>query len=189
MSNATRHDMTLGQVHAITNSFHTVTMNEKKCKLQIATNRFSPPHARALENQFNPSKAGLFLLLLWPHIFQPPRELSIDTERESESERARARESERESESESERKPAPLFISMLSCAVHVCVSTRAARTFSSFEKKKSNFFLVGWLLAHTPPSSFLFFFGLLATYIHDTKMYILGNKGFSFSFHYLPRGW
>lgn len=61
----------------------------------------------------------------------------------------------------------------------MCVCTRAARTFSSFEKKKSNFFLVGWLLAHTPPS-FLF---LLATHIYMIpKMYILGNKGFSFSF-------
>lgn len=52
--------------------------------------------------------------------------------------------------------------------------------FFFISRKKIQSFLVGWLLAHTPPSFLFFFFGLLATYIHDTKMYILGNKGFSF---------
>lgn len=74
----------------------------------------------------------------------------------------------------------------------MCVCTRAARTFSSFEKKKIQIFLVGWLLAHTPPSFlfFFFFFGLLATHIYMIqKMYILGNKGFSFSFQLSTPGW
>lgn len=64
--------------------------------------------------------------------------------------------------------------------------------FFFISRKKIQSFLVGWLLAHTPPSFlfFFFFFGLLAaTYIYMIqKMYILGNKGFSFVFfNYLPR--
>lgn len=55
--------------------------------------------------------------------------------------------------------------------------------FFFISRKKIQSFLVGWLLAHTPPSFLFFFFGLLATHIYITqKMYILGNKGFSFFF-------
>lgn len=72
--------------------------------------------------------------------------------------------------------------------MHVCVCVYSGSPhFFFIREKKIQSFLVGWLLAHTPPS-FLFFFGLLATHIHITqKMYILGNKGFSFFFNYLPR--
>lgn len=71
----------------------------------------------------------------------------------------------------------------------VCVLGQPALFLHS--RKKIQNLLVGWLLAHTPPSFLFFFFGLLAaTYIYITKkMYILGNKGFScfFFFNYLPR--
>lgn len=63
----------------------------------------------------------------------------------------------------------------------VCVLGQPALFLHS--RKKIQLFLVGWLLAHTPPSFLFFFFGLLATHIYMIqKMYILGNKGFSFYF-------
>lgn len=107
-------------------------------------------------------------------------------------ERARARDRAREREREREKASPIVYFYAEPCCAYVCVCTRAARTFSSFREKKIQSFLVGWLLAHTPPSFLFFFFGLLATHIYITqKMYILGNKGFSFVFfNHLPRvGW
>lgn len=102
--------------------------------------------------------------------------------------RARARETEREREQERERKPAPFFISMLSRAVHVCVYSGSPHFFFIREKKSKVLWLVGCL--RIPPR--LFSSSSSASLPHiiyiTQKMYILGNKGFSFVFfNYLPR--
>lgn len=141
MSNATRHDTTLRQVQAITNSFHTVTMNEKKCKLQIATNRFSP-HTRAPSRTSSTLQRQAFFCYFSGHTYFNLQENSASIQRE----RERARETERESESERERKPAPLFISMLSRAVHMCVCVLGQPALFLHSRKKSKtFWLVGCL--------------------------------------------
>lgn len=73
----------------------------------------------------------------------------------------------------------------------VCACVLGQPALFLHSRKKIQNFLVGWLLAHTPPSFLFFFFGLLATHIYITqKMYILGNKGFSFFFFSLStQGW
>lgn len=190
MSNATRHDMTLGQVHAIANSFHTVTMNEKKCKLQIATNRFSP-HMRAPSRTSSTLQRQAFFCYFSGHTYFNLQENSASIQRERERARERPRERERARARESQLHYLFLCCAVLSCAC-VCVYSGSPHFFF-IREKKIQIFLVGWLLAHTPPSSFLFFFfGLLATHIYMIqKMYILGNKGFSlyfsFQLQYLPR--
>lgn len=69
----------------------------------------------------------------------------------------------------------------------VCVYSGSPHFFF-ISRKKIQSFLVGWLLAHTPPSFLFFFFGLLATYIHDTKNVYIGKQGLQFFFfNYLPR--
>lgn len=70
--------------------------------------------------------------------------------------------------------------------MHMCVCVYLGSPhFFFILRKKIQSFLVGWLLAHTPPS-FLF---LLATHIYMIqKMYILGKQGLQFLFfNYLPR--
>lgn len=69
----------------------------------------------------------------------------------------------------------------------VCVLGQPA-LFLHSRKKNPIFFLVGWLLAHTPHRLFSSSSSaslLLHIYMIQ-KMYILGNKGFSFFFTIYP---
>lgn len=120
------------------------------------------------------------------HTYFNLQENSASIQREGE--RSRARETEREREREREKASPIVYFYAEPCCAYVCVCTRAARTFSSFEKKIQNF-LVGWLLAHTPPVfSLLLLRPPCYIYTLHKKMYILGNKGFRFfAFNYLPR--
>lgn len=153
MSNATRHDMTLGQVHAITNSFHTVTMNEKKCKLQIATNRFSPPHTRAPSRTSSTLQRQAFFCYFSGHTYFNLQENSASIQSERERERARARDRERERERE---KASPIvYFYAEPCCACVCVLGQPA-LFLHSRKKIPNFF--GWLVACAYPH---FVFSLL----------------------------
>lgn len=151
------------------------------CKIQIATNRFSL-HLRARPREpVQPFKGRpFFVTSLATHISTSKRTQHRYRERE----RARARDRAREREREREKASPIVYFYAEPCCAYVCVLGQPA-LFLHFEKKNPIFFLVGWLLAHTPPS-FLF---LLATHIYITqKMYILGKQGLQFFFQTIYPG-